>query len=211
MQGLPKDLDEAKKMLFLSSKNSLQSSSNKRWEVNLKFEGLKISSLINTLSKELVNSNYNHILSYPDMGATALSKRDYPEMKDLTYTFKELSKALPNEKLPKILIAVNPQPFDYEEFEELVTNFEGTVLMVNGRLEDTIVGVGSVARERRKRFTNSWKNSFWLEPLKDGALMHAYPDEWSLFKNTQLGYKFISSFSSKPNSEEVFESLIDSP
>ena len=52
--------------------------------------------------------------------------------------------------------------------------------MVNGKLDDASVGIGSVARERRKAFISKWDNIYWLEPLEKGALMHSHGDNWNL-------------------------------
>ncbi len=42
--------------------------------------------------------------------------------------------------------------------------------MVNGKLEDPIVGIGSVGREMRKRFAEKWKVLYFVQPLSMGAL-----------------------------------------
>ena len=60
--------------------------------------------------------------------------------------------------------------------------------MLNGRLEDAAVGIGSVARERRKGFVASWQQAYWLQPLEGGALMRCFPDDWRLYDlNTDIG------------------------
>ena len=69
-----------------------------------------------------------------------------------------------------ILVAVSPQHYDYEEFEALCKNVNCKVIMINGKLDDAAVGIGSVARERRKAFVSKWVNIYWLEPLVNGAL-----------------------------------------
>ena len=61
--------------------------------------------------------------------------------------------------------------------------------MLNGRLEDAAVGIGSVARERRKGFVASWQQAYWLQPLEGGALMRCFPDDWRLYRQDPDGYR----------------------
>ena len=35
-----------------------------------------------------------------------------------------------------------------------------------------------------------WQEAFWLQPLNNGALMRQYPDDWNVYQNSELGYKF---------------------
>ena len=102
---------------------------------------------------------------------------------------------------------ISPQPYDFESFEKLCNSLNGMILMVNGRLQDFAVGVGSVGRESSRTFTSSWYNGFWLEPLERGALMKVYPYEWKLFKSFPDGYRFHKSYNSKPDSETIFVEL----
>ena len=64
--------------------------------------------------------------------------------------------------------------------------------MLNGRLEDAAVGIGSVARERRKGFCGIWQQAYWLQPLEGGALLRSYPDDWHLFRQDSDGYRLIN-------------------
>ena len=88
-----------------------------------------------------------------------------------------------------------------------VFNHSGPILMLNGRLEDSAVGIGSIARERRRGFISSWEYAYSLEPLQKGALMMSYPDEWQLFSADKDGYRFSSTFKDRPNSEQIDECL----
>ncbi len=204
-QILPKDLKAAESMLFNSSLASFKKNSLGRWSVNLKFEGLRILPLVIRYSRELTQSHKNHYLVFPDAGATALAKRDYPDFADKILSFNDVkSKEIDHSH---ILIAVKPCPPDYEIYEEIVNKYSGPILMFNGKLEDAVVGIGSVARERRKRFLSSWNVSFWLEPLKGGAIMKTFPSQWTLFRLSDQGYVYHSEFSNKPTEEEIFEIL----
>ena len=111
-------------------------------------------------------------------------------------------------KSGNIVLAISPQPYDYEQFELICKNYDGKVIMLNGKLDDSEVGIGSVARERRRNFVIKWENIYWIQPLKNAALLHLYPSEWVLFKKTNEGYDFHQTFLGKPDSETIFESLL---
>ena len=44
---------------------------------------------------------------------------------------------------------------DYEEFLNLSSKHNGYILMINGKLEDTAIGIGSIGRDRKKKFISS--------------------------------------------------------
>ena len=75
--------------------------------------------------------------------------------------------------------------------------------MLNGRLEDAAVGIGSVARTRRRGFIASWQQAYWLEPIVGGALMRAYPEEWMLFRADEDGYRYVTGFEQRPDAEAI--------
>ncbi len=205
-QPLPADLKEAEQQILVGIEASVMSRSASRWTVNLKFEGLKVLSLSINLSRNLLSKNLRHIIAFPDAGATALAKRDYEVMKNNIKSFKDVINN-DNIDIPDVLLAIQPQPSDYELFESMASNYSGQIIIVNGRLEDAAVGIGRVARERRKSFIDSWMNCYWLEPLKEGALLHQYPKGWMLYKYTPKGYLFCNEFQNKPTQEEMIDYL----
>ena len=71
--------------------------------------------------------------------------------------------------------------------------------MLNGRLEDAAVGIGSVARERRKGFVASWQQAYWLQPLEGGALMRCFPDDWRLYRQDPDGYRQLEVLPERPD------------
>ena len=79
--------------------------------------------------------------------------------------------------------------------------------MLNGKLEDSAIGIGSVGRDRRRKFISSWNNIFWLEPLKSGALMRLYPYNWTLFKMNNSYYTYHKDYSNKPDPESIYLEL----
>jgi hypothetical protein len=71
------------------------------------------------------------------------------------------------------------------------------------------VGIGSVARERRKGFMAVWQSAYTLQPLAAAALRHAYPERWQLYRLDPDGYRAVGSFEKRPAPEELDEALTD--
>ncbi len=205
---LPADLREAESRLLKSIIESLQNEDFNRISINLKFEGLRIMPVVLRLSNELTTISRKNCLAWPDAGGTALAKREYPTCAGDIYSFRDLLSEDYNIKENTILIAVSPQPYDYEDFINLCDGYKGVIIMVNGRLVDSTVGIGSIGRDRNKSFLPSWHTAFSLEPLSEGALMREYPHDWSLFKLEQNGYRYVRDFRAKPNQETIMEAML---
>ncbi len=205
---LPYDLEEAEKQLYRSLINYISNSEQekKHIDINLKFDGLRLNPVVSRLSDKLSKDNYKNILLWADAGGAALAKRDMPDKSNNIFTYKEylLKKQF---YLNHFLIAVSPQAFDIDEFEPICNVHKSSLIMINGKLEDSIVGIGTVGRERRKRFNNLWQSIYYIEPLSKGALMRAYPNNWHLFENNTQGYIFKECFDIKPNDETILLNL----
>ena len=76
-----------------------------------------------------------------------------------------------------------------------------------GKLEDAAVGIGTVARERRKGFLSSWQSAYALIPTGDGALRRAFPQDWQLYRRDPDGYRFVQDFEAKPDAEQMADAL----
>ena len=206
--SLPKDLYDAENMLYDSLIYYLKNSdlNSNLLSINLKFDGLRINPIINRLSDKLKNDNFDTILLWADAGGAALARRDMPNHTNDIYSFSEYQSKV-NTNNNSIIIASSPQPYDFREFESLCSKTDSVVIMLNGKLEDLAVGIGSVGRERRERFINSWNRIFWLEPISGGAIMRVYPHKWMLFKCDDRGYSFIKSFEKRPDQETIISNI----
>tara|TARA_B100000214_G_scaffold357762_1_gene317695 strand:+ start:357 stop:980 length:624 start_codon:yes stop_codon:yes gene_type:complete len=205
-QKLPSDLKEAEDNLYQSVFGYLKTYSDKSFlSISLKFEGLRINPIIFRLSNKLTKKNFDNILLWADAGGAALAKRDNPQLSDRVFTFKEFinSSNLQN----NILLVCSPQPYDIEIFEEVCSHANSSVIMVNGKLEDPIVGIGSVGRDMRKRFSDKWITIYYIQPLSMGALLRRYPNKWELFKLEEDGYSFSNSFDNRPDDETIILNL----
>ena len=209
---LPKDLNEALKNLENSIISSLKLSNN-RYVIEFNFEGLKFNKIGITIYKILANYfnnnkiNKNVFITYSDQGSVALAQRDYSNIKENIYTFKGFNESHHIEDNDSILISILPQPYDFDSFEPMCDKFKGLHFSLNPKFEDANIGIGSVIRERRKNFVKTWHNIYYLQPISNGAIMHAYPNNWLLFKEINKRYLFKKEFDKKPDNETIFVNL----
>ena len=203
---LPSDLLEAESNIFESIQSYFLINADKSFlSISLRFEGLRINPIIFRLSDKLNKSKYDNILLWADAGGAALAKRDNPELANKIFTFKEFLNS--SDLLNSILLVCSPQPYDIDMFEKVCSHTNSTVIMINGKLEDPIVGIGSVGREMRKRFAEKWNVVYFVQPLSLGALLKKFPNDWQLFKLNPNGYSFVKSFDKRPDDETIILSL----
>ena len=203
---LPSDLKEAESNVYESIQSYFLSNSDKSFlSINLKFDGLRLNPIIFRLSNKLSEIKYDNILLWADAGGAALAKRDNPKLANKIFTFKEFINS--TESLNTLLLVCSPQPYDIELFEQVCSHTNSTVIMLNGKLEDPIVGIGSVGREMRKRFAEKWKLIYFVQPLSMGALLKRFPNKWELFKLNPNGYSFVKSFDKRPDDETIILNL----
>ena len=198
--ALPADLLSAESDLLVAVQAALASGDGSRWGATLRFENLRLLPVALRLAEALAAAHTDFRVLWPDAGAAALARRDEPEMAAAIADFNQwTAKADPD----GLLLVVGPQPSDYDAFMALCENHRGAIVMLNGRLEDAAVGIGSVARERRKGFVASWQQAYWLQPLGGGALMRSFPDDWALFRQDPDGYRWLSSSVNRPDPETL--------
>tara|TARA_Y100001968_G_scaffold267989_1_gene258161 strand:+ start:1107 stop:1730 length:624 start_codon:yes stop_codon:yes gene_type:complete len=203
---LPSDLKEAEENLFEALISYISVNTDKSFlSINLKFEGLRINPIIFRLASKLAKNNYPNILLWADAGGAALAKRDNPEVSKTISTFKEYINS--SNSVNSTILACSPQPYDIDMFEQVCSKGSSTVIMINGKLEDPIVGIGSVGREMRKRFADKWLTIYYLQPLSGGALIKKYPNNWELYKLESDGYSFSNSFEQRPDDETIILNL----
>ncbi len=204
---LPIDLHSAEAMVLAAAEIALRDQPQGRWEITMRFEGLKLMPIATRLIKGLQQKGITTLLVWPDVGATALAKSINPEIADQIFSINDLIATSRRKEDDEVLLVVAPDPSDYSQFESLCTNHSGAVLLLNGRLESTTVGIGSVARERRRGFLSLWRKAYWLQPLEGGALMRIHPGEWNLFRSEQDGYRLVESFEQQPDAESIAAAL----
>ena len=203
--NLPKDLNSAQNDME-SAVNAILSLDSFRVTVEFKFEGIKFNNIGYRLYK-ILSKQSNTFLTFSDPGSVALAQRDYVDIKDKIYTFKSFNSSTHISERESIVISMIPQPYDFDTFEPMCENFKGKHFSINPKFEDANIGIGSVIRERRKNFVNTWTNAYFIQPINKGALMHIYPNNWALFKELDSKYFFIKDFDNKPDNETIFINL----
>ena len=204
--SLPADLATAEAELLTALESALGSNSKGRWTLELRFEGLRLAPVALRLQRQLDQPDRRCRLLFADAGASALAKRDAPDQADAITSVSDCNRGeMPADST--VLICVTPGPPDYDDVERLCEQFVGPVVLLNGRLEDAAVGIGSVARERRRGFMAQWQSAYTLQPLNAAALRHAHPNDWQIFRLDPDGYRLAGSQESKPAPEELDEML----
>tara|TARA_Y100001968_G_C19277597_1_gene677561 strand:- start:212 stop:853 length:642 start_codon:yes stop_codon:yes gene_type:complete len=205
---LPSKLSEAEDSFTTIILNQLDTITTNRLAINLKFEGLRLMPIASRLARNLLQNKVNFLLLWSDAGSVALAKRDNPDLNSYIYSYSDIisGKFRPSDN--EILIAVNPEPYDYEIFNRLCESYSDRILMINGRLEDTAIGIGSIGRDRKRVFINSWHYIYYLEPMNNGAIMMSYPNEWTLFSLSSDGYRYLTQFPKKPTLDLIVETFL---
>ncbi|MCT0219910.1 DUF1995 family protein [Synechococcus sp. CS-1329] len=207
---LPADLRSAEAEAVVALHQALSENPNGRWTMELRFEGLKLLPLALRLLAALNPAERPLRLLFPDAGAAALARRDAPDLAPQLGSLSEQLRRQEQDSDPSaeaLLVLVEPAQTEYEEVERLCQAHRGAVALLNGRLEDAAVGIGSVARERRRGFLATWRAAYALLPLENGALRFAAPGPWELYRLDPDGYRPAASFDQKPDAEQQAEAL----
>lgn len=207
---LPADLRRAEGEALEALKEALLDSPSGRWTMELRFEGLKLLPLALRLLASLNPAERPVRLLFPDAGAAALARRDAPDLAPQLGSLGDQLRRQEQDSDPSagdLLVLAEPAQAEYEEVERLCQAHRGAVVLLNGRLEDAAVGIGSVARERRRGFLATWRAAYALLPLENGALRFAFPGPWQLYRLDPDGYRLAASFDQKPDAEQQVEAL----
>lgn len=216
---LPADLRSAEAQALAALQAALASRSRGRWTVDWRFEGLRLLPVALRLSNALLAAGQPVRLLCPDAGAAALARRDAPELAERIADFRahmrrvqqvaagEASDGTAGDPAGDLVLALAPAQPDYEDFEQLCSSQTGPVVMLNGSLEDAAVGIGSVARERRRGFLAVWQPAYALQPLEGAALRFAFPGPWEVYRQDPDGFRLAASFEQKPDLEAQLQAL----
>lgn len=203
---LPPDLVTAEAELLEALESALSQGSHSRWTVELRFSGLRLLPVVLRLATVLQERRGPLALLFPDAGAAALARRDGPALAPSVRSLADhqrLQAAADSEApLPPLLLLVAPSLAEYEEVEAVCTAHQGPVVLVNASLEDGAVGIGRVARDRRRGFLAGWQSAYALIPQAGTALRRAHPHDWELYRLDPDGYRLAAQFDHRPDGEE---------
>ena len=204
---LPADLRAAEAQALAAVVAALVAEPKGRWTVDWRFEGLRLLPVVLRFgeavqaSSALTGGQAFKIL-FPDAGACALAKRDAPDLAPLLSDFRGHMRIQSDGPSRGVLLAIGPSQSDYDDFESLCGQHLGAVVVINGALEDAAVGIGSVARQRRRGFLSQWQAAYSLIPLDGSALRRAYPGNGELYRQDTDGYRLVETFDQKPDAEQ---------
>jgi hypothetical protein len=204
---LPSDLQDAEGQLLEAAVAAIGSAQRGCWTLELRFEGLRLLPPALRLTAALRQRQIPLRLLCGDMGATALARRDAPDLADAIASFgdqRRLQAAGPTEG---VLLLLGASQAEYDVVEALCGAHSGPVLLLNPSLEDAAIGIGSVARQRRRGFLSSWQAAYALIPQADSALRRAFPGPWQLYRLDPDGYRLAADFERRPDAEQQAEAL----
>ena len=204
---LPADLRAAEAQTLAAVVAALGAEPKGRWTVDWRFQGLRLLPVVLRFSEALLGSagpmgDQTLKVLFPDAGACALAKRDAPELVPLCSDFRGHMRVQSDGPSRGVLLAIGPSQSDYDDFESLCGQHLGAVVVINGALEDAAVGIGSVARQRRRGFLSQWQAAYSLIPLDRSALRRGSPGSWELYRQDTDGYRLVESFEQKPDAEQ---------
>jgi hypothetical protein len=225
---LPPDLRSAEAETLTAVRSALAAEPRGRWTVEWRFEGLRLLAPALRLAGDLLTeAGRGGRLLFADEGAAALARRESDILAPRIASFGDERRrqgeaggngggegggeaagegggASGDEGL---LLLVAPSQAEYDLVEALCGAHRGAVLLLNPNLEDAAVGIGSVARQRRKGFLSTWQTAYALLPDAESALRRAHPGEWELYRLDPDGYRLVRSFERRPDGESRAEAL----
>ncbi len=199
---LPADLHTAEAEALQALRAALAAASGGRWTVEFRFEGLRLMPVVLRLLEGLMAERSGVRLLFPDAGATALARRDAPALSEHIGSLSDQRRLQQEQPSSGLLLVVGASQAEYELVEEVCGRHADAVVLINPSLEDAAVGIGSVARQRRRGFLAGWRAAYALLPKADRALRCAYPGEWELYRLDPDGFRLAGTFEQKPDAEQ---------
>jgi hypothetical protein len=204
---LPADLRSAEDQALEALRAALGGTQPGRWTVEFRFEGLRLLPLAIRCCERLLEQQSGLRLLFPDAGAAALARRDAPALSAHIGSFSEQRRRPEAEEETGVLVLVAASQAEYEEVEALCGRHRGAVVLINPALEDAAVGIGSVARQRRRGFLAGWEAAYAVMPLEGSALRRAWPGPWELYRLDPDGYRPVATFERRPDAEQQQQAL----
>ena len=205
---LPPDLRSAEAETLTAVRSALAAEPRGRWTVEWRFEGLRLLAPALRLAGDLLTeTGRGGRLLFADEGAAALARRESEILAPRIASYGDERRRQGEAGGEGLLLLVSPSQAEYDLVEALCGAHRGAVLLLNPNLEDAAVGIGSVARQRRKGFLSTWQTAYALLPDAESALRRAHPGEWELYRLDPDGYRLVRSFERRPDGESRAEAL----
>jgi hypothetical protein len=219
---LPPDLRSAEAETLTAVRSALAAEPRGRWTVEWRFEGLRLLAPALRLAGDLLTeAGRGGRLLFADEGAAALARRESEILAPRIASYGDERRRQGEAGGDGggegdnggdgggegLLLLVAPSQTEYDLVEALCGAHRGAVVLLNPNLEDAAVGIGSVARQRRKGFLSTWQTAYALLPDAESALRRAHPGEWELYRLDPDGYRLVRSFERRPDGESRAEAL----
>ena len=205
---LPPDLRSAEAETLTAVRSALAAEPRGRWTVEWRFEGLRLlAPALRLAGVLLTETGRGGRLLFADEGAAALARRESEILAPRIASYGDERRRQGEAGGEGLLLLVAPSQAEYDLVEALCGAHRGAVLLLNPNLEDAAVGIGSVARQRRKGFLSTWQTAYALLPDAESALRRAHPGEWELYRLDPDGYRLVRSFERRPDGESRAEAL----
>ena len=205
---LPQDLRSAEAETLTAVRSALAAEPRGRWTVEWRFEGLRLlAPALRLAGVLLTETGRGGRLLFADEGAAALARRESEILAPRIASYGDERRRQGEAGGEGLLLLVAPSQAEYDLVEALCGAHRGAVLLLNPNLEDAAVGIGSVARQRRKGFLSTWQTAYALLPDAESALRRAHPGEWELYRLDPDGYRLVRSFERRPDGESRAEAL----
>ncbi len=221
---LPPDLRSAEAETLTAVRSALAAEPRGRWTVEWRFEGLRLLAPALRLAGDLLTeAGRGGRLLFADEGAAALARRESEILAPRIASYGDErrrqgddsgvnsgeagSEAGSEAGGEGLLLLVAPSQAEYDLVEALCGAHRGAVVLINPNLEDAAVGIGSVARQRRKGFLATWQAAYALLPDGESTVRRAHPGEWELYRLDPDGYRRVRSFERRPDGESRAEAL----
>jgi hypothetical protein len=213
---LPPDLRSAEAETLTAVRSALAAEPRGRWTVEWRFEGLRLLAPALRLAGDLMTeAGRGGRLLFADEGAAALARRESEILAPRIASYGDERRRQGDDSGINggegdgegLLLLVAPSQAEYDLVEALCGAHRGAVVLLNPNLEDAAVGIGSVARQRRKGFLATWQTAYALLPDAESTLRRAHPGDWELYRLDPDGYRLVRSFERRPDGESRAEAL----
>ncbi|MCE2838606.1 MAG: DUF1995 family protein, partial [Cyanobium sp. 49614_E6] len=169
---LPPDLRSAEAETLTAVRSALAAEPRGRWTVEWRFEGLRLLAPALRLAGDLLTEAGQGRLLFADEGAAALARRESEILAPRIASYGDQRRRQGDDGginggeagSEGLLLLVAPSQAEYDLVEALCGAHRGAVVLLNPNLEDAAVGIGSVARQRRKGFLSTWQTAYALLP-----------------------------------------------
>jgi hypothetical protein len=216
---LPADLAAAEAETLIALGSALGSEARGCWTVEWRFQGLRLLAPVLRLLEALIEAGHDGRLLCADMGATALARRDAPALAERIASFgdqlrrQQQGQESADQDLPRreLLLLLGASQAEYEQVEQICAGHTGPVVLLNASLEDGAVGIGSVARQRRRGLLAGLQSAYALIPQAGSTLRFAHPGPWELYRLDADGYRLAASFEQRPDADQQAEALNGAP